>query len=269
MLIDKNIHRNEFRLRLLVTNGCNSNCAYCLNDFQPKPAGPADLRYLPYVVAINAINAYVLCARRNQVDPIVTFSGGEPGLWSDLFSIAQHAKIASACVKMCTNGTALEEKTDPYVDTWHISVVEKYALPSWLPRSKVVVQFVVLEATTVEEMSDVVTYYHPIPVKFFVDFFSQNKESLYQKIDAVVAQLPLSRVSSRHTGQQENRGIACAGCTRECVTLKGVWVFPDGIASTCPQGVVLPQRPETLGDWDALMQDSYAKHNEFCTEIGV
>ena len=38
-LFDKQIHRNEFKLRLLMINACNRNCGFCLNDFQEKPNG--------------------------------------------------------------------------------------------------------------------------------------------------------------------------------------------------------------------------------------
>ncbi|MFW6272886.1 MAG: hypothetical protein ACOC2U_03805 [bacterium] len=43
--IDKQIHANEFKLRILVTNDCNKSCKFCLNDFQPKPL-PRNEKYI-------------------------------------------------------------------------------------------------------------------------------------------------------------------------------------------------------------------------------
>lgn len=37
-VFDKRIHQDEFKLRLLLTNACNKNCVFCLNDFQDKPS---------------------------------------------------------------------------------------------------------------------------------------------------------------------------------------------------------------------------------------
>ena len=39
-LFNKLIHQDEFRLRILMTDGCNKNCSFCLNDFQKKPEAP-------------------------------------------------------------------------------------------------------------------------------------------------------------------------------------------------------------------------------------
>lgn len=34
--LDKQIHANELKLRLLMMDGCNKKCSFCLNDFQAK-----------------------------------------------------------------------------------------------------------------------------------------------------------------------------------------------------------------------------------------
>jgi organic radical activating enzyme len=230
-MLDKNIHRDEFRLRILCTNTCNLKCAYCLNDFQPK--GQAS-RYLTEEHARKIISAYTTIENKN---PVITFSGGEPGIWGWLLDCSKFAKKKKACVKICTNGLALNEKLDRYVDKWHIHIISPGGLPMWLDASKILIQFVVCKKTTVKEMCSIVEYYGDIPVKFFVDIYEPDKASLYDKIEKVQEKYG-QKVTTRFTGVQENRGSICTGCTKDCVTLKGVWVFPEGYVSTCPQGVL-------------------------------
>jgi len=64
-------------------------------------------------------------------------------------------------------------------------------------------------------------------------------------------------IRTRFTGQQLNRGKACLGCKKECVTLKALWYFPDGSSSTCPQN----QRPKFDDDsWDETVEKAYNSH---------
>jgi len=69
------IHRDEFRLRILLTNDCNKDCHFCLNDFQPKGK-----TYVHAFDVIDCIRAYGQFMKSIKEKSIVTFAGGEPGL---------------------------------------------------------------------------------------------------------------------------------------------------------------------------------------------
>jgi len=100
-MIDKQIHRDELKLRLLMTNGCNLNCSFCLNDFQPKPCDKP--LYLQASVARHAIDAY--CRSVDGVyPPQVYFSGGEPTTHEDLIELTAYAKSKGCRVTINTNG---------------------------------------------------------------------------------------------------------------------------------------------------------------------
>jgi len=230
-MVDKNIHKKEFRLRILCTNTCNIKCVYCLNDFQPKNQ---DAQFLSREYACDAIRSYLSVKNKH---PVVTFSGGEPGMWYWLPYCAEYARRKGAHVKICTNGLALDSTLDKYVDNWHLHVLSPSSLPRWIKPSKVLIQYVICKETTLEEMCAIVEYYDDIPVKFFVDIYEPDKSALYDKIEVTQKKYG-HKITTRFTGIQTNRGSICAGCTKDCVTLKGVWVFPDGSASTCPQGVL-------------------------------
>jgi len=253
-MIDKNIHKNEFRLRVLCTNTCNKRCSFCLNDFQPKNQ---EEQFLSEDIAIKAIDSYLGVPNKK---PVVTFSGGEPGLWSSLLKCAEFSKRNGACVKVCTNGLALNNELDAHVNNWHIHVTEIFELPSWVSKQKVVIQFVVCNGTTIEEMLRVAEYYKDCQIKFFVNFYEPDKTSLYGKIEAVQKLLGCS-VATRFTGVQVNRGSLCLGCVKDCITLKGAWVFPDGSISTCPQGVLPKHFPKTFNEYAKLMTCAAWGHN--------
>jgi hypothetical protein len=117
-----------------------------------------------------------------------------------------------------------------------------------------------------ENLLELVTYYlyRDIPVKLFADFYAVDRDKVFDKIKEVMIQFP--EVSSRFTGKQINRGAACAGCKKDCVTLKALWYFPDGTASTCPQGerplYSTPARLPAIRQfsWDETMRKAYDAH---------
>jgi len=57
-IFDKQIHKDDFRLRLLVTDGCNKNCHHCLNDFQTRPTDR--IKFLDPTVAKEIIKEYLV-----------------------------------------------------------------------------------------------------------------------------------------------------------------------------------------------------------------
>ena len=245
--MDKMIHSNEFRLRVLLTNGCNENCDFCLNDFQKKDP----IEYAYTFDLLGCIRAYGQFMKSIEEKSIITFSGGEPGLHPNLDIILAHAKHYCDVVKVVTNGLALNENLYKFVDKWHIGVRGRRLFLPDLPN--MLVQMVVTDDMSQETINDIVTYYQKenIPVKLFVDFFSKDKQSLYKKIFNCPVQ------ETRFTGHQINRGNACEGCKHDCVTLKALWYFPDGSSSTCPQGLKEPYDDDS---WDETMEKAYAAH---------
>lgn len=262
-MIDKMIHAQEFRLRVLLTNKCNKNCEFCLNDFQPKTptsfANPFDLT--------DCIRAYGQFMRSIQQPSIVTFSGGEPGIYPFLYLILRHARHYCDCVKVATNGTALDEENIHYVDKWHCHPTDKderilefnHIIGQEFNHiaGRVAVQIVVTDQMDDLHLLDLVDYYRDagIPIKLFADFNSPNRLGLFDRIRLLGVQYP--DIETRFSGKQINRGAACTGCEKDCVTLKALWYFPDGTSSTCPQ----MQRPLYDDDsWDETVEKAYKEH---------
>jgi len=237
---DKQIHKDDFRLRLLVTNGCNKNCHHCLNDFQPKPRNR--MRFLDPKLARGIIKEYcLLMAPKAQVE----ISGGEPGIYPYLGDLVGQAKIFGGSVKVNTNGMAFSWGIEDCVDRWHIGVTK--CDRHLAEKTKEVggqIQFVVISETP-NRIRSIVEFYgsYGIPIKLFVDFFAygEEKKEIEGAIKAVIGLYPNLDITTRYTGVQENRGAWCDGCNKKCITLKALWVFPDGRVSPCPQGIIPPK----------------------------
>jgi len=252
--MDKYIHIDEFRLRILLTNQCNKNCGFCLNDFQLKqPALFADV----YNV-IDCLKAYGSFMKDKA---IVTFSGGEPGIYPHLKTCLEHAKRYCKTVKVVTNGAALDQAYVPYVDFWHIGVTEKdHSIIEFLKYSKnIIVQIVVTEQESIGDLAELMEYYyqHGINIKLFSDFNSDRQDYLSNKIGLLRQLFGRENVQTRFTGKQVNRGSACSGCDRKCITLKALWYFPNNASSTCPQGV---KEIFNGNDWDSIVREAYEAH---------
>jgi organic radical activating enzyme len=262
-LFDKKIHRDEFRLRVLMTNGCNKNCPFCLNDFQEKPKDKP--RFVDVNTAWKAITTYCAFMHHKKQQPIVTFSGGEPGIHPRIYEILRTARSHGAFVKVVTNGTALylTELRD-FVDCWHVSVTKpNHELVDFLdynPGYNIQIQHVLHFNTP-----NVIDLYgkRGYTIKIWTDFFNsdEQREKDRKTIDGLVKHYSKYDIISRWTGVQENRGKACEGCTKKCVTLKALWMFPDGSVSTCPQGVKAKITPITENVWYNTIENAYNMSN--------
>lgn len=252
--MNKYIHRDEFRLRILLTNQCNKSCDFCLNDFQPKQPPM-------YANALNVIDCLKAYGSFMKDKAIVTFSGGEPGIHPDLEICLKYARRYCKTIKVVTNGTALNPAYVPYVDFWHVGITEKEsAVIEFLKYSKnIIVQIVVTEQRSIGEIAELIEYYSQsdIGVKLFTDFNSEKQDYLIDKIESLRNIFGKEKIQTRFTGKQINRGIACYGCTRKCITLKALWYFPDGTSSTCPQGI---KEIFDNNDWDLIIQKAYKAH---------
>lgn len=254
--MDKQVHRNEFRLRVLVTNACNANCKNCLNDFQLK----SPVAFLDRKTLYKIGGDYYLLGLEN---PIITFSGGEPALHPDLWQMITYFDADQ--VKLVTRESALLQRHDyedilTSVGELHVSVGEKisertlFMLKDYI--GEAVFQKIVYEDTSYEELSTL-CYGELYPIKFFQDFYAPPTfDPVFRgMILRLREEYPDVDIRTRFTGVQENRGPGCAGCARRCVTLKGLWVFPDGTVSPCPQRAEFRRKPE--GDY---MSDAFEFH---------
>lgn len=285
---NKDIHGDEFRLRILATNACDRNCSThsCLNDFQKKPGGGSrhqgpDALYVSEFVAAQAIINYYKFMSGITQTPIIHISGGEPGLHKGLSSIVDRFDAIHTLSQMGnrfqfprrltinTNGLALKT-LDPItrkaVHSFHIGV---YAPPdgSILERVRGWDSFqTVLNRNTKERVKEIIAAVGPtgLPIKVFEDFFeSPNFHAEYKEfILEQRAKYPAYQIDARFTGPQENRGKGCDSCTRKCITLKALWVFPDGSVSPCPQreGLRLELDHRRPGAWSDVMQWAYDFH---------
>lgn len=236
-VFDKQIHKDDFRLRLLVTDGCNKICHHCLNDFQLKPGDR--MKLLSIIKAKKIIREYCLfMGSKAQVD----ISGGEPGIYPYLKHIVEYAKTFDAFIKVNTNGMAFGWDIEELVDCWHVGVTDfNPRLAKNIKRVNGRAQIVVTERI-LDRIRHIVGQYglHGVPVKLFVDFFAKGREKkrIVTEICNIIDGFPGFDITTRYTGIQENRGVLCSGCTKQCITLKALWVFPDGKVSPCPQGEV-------------------------------
>lgn len=268
---DKSIHRDEFRLRILMTDGCNKNCPFCLNDFQDKPLD--NPTFIEPLTAMKAIEAYSRLLKIAGMQPIITFSGGEPGIHPDIHAIVRFAKGTGAVVKVVTNGTAVYlTQLHDAVDCWHISVTDRDKnLVKFLERHPVNAQ---IQHVLVRDSEFLGRQYFPLrkpyrlikfygsrglPIKLWVNFFDseRDKRSTEASIKSLISLFPKYEILSRFTGKQENRGDACEGCRLDCVTLKALWVFPNGTASSCPQGV---HPGKIVNNWIEVVREAFVAH---------
>ncbi|GAH39768.1 unnamed protein product, partial [marine sediment metagenome] len=96
-----------------------------------------------------------------------------------------------------------------------------------------------------------------IPIKLFIDFYARGmeKEMLELSVSQVIDNNPGLDIQTRYTGTQENRGRYCDGCIKKCITLKALWVAPDGQVSPCPQGGFVPFE-------DELVEIAFGEHRK-------
>lgn len=229
-MINKQKHRDELRLRILLTNKCDKECSNCLNDFQAKGSNFID----PEFVRMH-INNYVDLCKSKNLTPIISLSGGEPGLHKDFDKIYNFAAISGANVQINTNGLIDNHMFDSYGPSI------RYHMGHGLRNTVVPGQTAVIvmgENYTYEETKAFINIFHSggMYIKTFADYYSSEK---FRTVEYPKILNRLSKhfsLNGRHTGIQENRGHGCTGCTNNCVTLKALWLFPNNTSDFCPQG---------------------------------
>ena len=234
-VFDKQIHASEFKLRLLLTDGCNLSCPFCLNDYQAKPE-PGKESYLDTGLAMIAIMAY--CDTVTQDKRQVYFSGGEPTTHRDLPHLIRMANAMGCRTVVNTNGQFSEDVEIGLFEASeiHFGVYRKSPLlADRITRLGGTAQCVYSREFPYVNHEFIQFYLsRGIPVKVFGDM--RNGAEGYEEFAEWLAKDFNSKaLTFRFAGIQENRGSACEGCQRRCVTLKAAWVFPNGTLSHCPQ----------------------------------
>jgi len=255
--LDKQIHRHDFRLRMLVTNACDKKCYHCLNDFQDKPKnGPL---HLDVDVGIKAIQSYCDFTDSKSTYGRLDISGGEPGVYPDLKELLVEASKHHVFIKINTNGLALDLELEKLVNCWHVSVTENDPeLRDKVSAVKGTIQYVVTYAN-LSNARNIVEFYgsYGIPIKLFIDVYSDGKErqKIQNIIIGIIKYYGSWPITTRFVGVQENRGKLCEGCTKTCITLKALWIFPDGTASYCPQRTI-----QTMAFNEDMIEQAYLGH---------
>lgn len=238
---DINKHKNEFRLRILVTNACNRRCKFCLNDFQSLNALP---RMIDKDLAKEYIRAYGKYMEEKGKKAILNISGGEPGIYKYLAELVTCGLASNVYTIVNTNGMVFQ-CMDWLILKHNTGKIRVHVLPGQMDNYKALTNVPVeIQVVYTDDMSDIegeelVRYYTDLdlPIKFFVDFYGDSKlEARYVNfIQTMRSKYPDKTIKARYTGIQQNRGIGCEGCTNKCITLKALWLFPNGMANTCPQ----------------------------------
>jgi organic radical activating enzyme len=248
-IIDKQIHRKELKLRILMTDGCNKNCKFCLNDFQQKPKNT--IQFLDSDVAISAIENYTRIFK-DMYKLQVYFSGGEPTIHPQLTSIMQYAKIKNCKVILNTNGNFNIDKENELLSLYDEIHFGTYGMSEEhaekVKRMNGTIQCVYSEYVNEEFIEFYLKY--GLHVKVFANFFDNDYDPYINFAKQMYARFN-DKVSFRYTGVQENRGIGCTECDKKCVTLKAIWVFPDGSITPCPQYKQSERsQPKTKEQWE-------------------
>ena len=246
--INKQIHAQELKLRILMTNSCNQNCPNCLNDFQKKPKKGQE-QFLKIETAKIAIKEYANYFKGKY--PLqIYFSGGEPTLHPDLINLMKYAKSFGSRVTLNTNGNfpnSLELNLMSFSDIIHFGtyeINEEHAKK--VKRMKGFIQGIYPQFD--ESFIKFYSSYN-LPIKIFKDFYD-NSNNYIKFVEEITKKFPNVDLSFRHTGIQENRGLGCGECEKKCITLKATWIFPNGNTSPCPQLYKHPATyPKNSQEW--------------------
>jgi hypothetical protein len=190
-------------------------------------------------------------------NPIVTISGGEPGLHPYLLDMVT---FISGRRILVTNGLAVRRKDinvpllnnlheihigiDNIPDNEFLNFMQPFPL-------KIVFQYVLTQQFEWAKLIDIVESLRGknYVFKIFQDFnaprsFDSTYRAVLKYMNDNYSDMD---IQGRFTGVQVNRGVGCLNCGRRCITLKALWLFPDGTVSPCPQRPEFREKPE--GDY--------------------
>lgn len=234
--MDKQIHRDEFRLRILMTNACNESCYHCLNDFQDFK----ESKYIDMSFAETVISEYAEFCIDKFISPIISFSGGEPTAHKGFEYLVTHALFKTQSkIQINTNGRwAIPSSLYHKRVSWRFGVTKKDpVILEHLVPLKGMIQ-IVLSEKTINNIWELIFYYYEkaSSIKIFIDFFNHTLlKARYIDMEEAAKADKLDKLQFRYTGVQENRGPGCDNCEKDCITLKAAWALPDNTITACPQ----------------------------------
>jgi|GEM_PF-979899 len=97
--IGSHFRPSALSVRMIPTDRCNLNCAYCWQK-----------RNDPRAMTLAEFNAYLAKAKNLGVG-IITFLGGEPMVWPGLYDAIESCTRANVLTDLTTNGTLLDATT--------------------------------------------------------------------------------------------------------------------------------------------------------------
>ena len=98
---------NEFTIQWHLTNRCNLKCSHCYienSDFVDYPKENAILLIQDFVETIDLWSSYLPLSRS------ISFTGGEPLLYKNLFELVRNSKENNFFVRLLSNGTLIDKK---------------------------------------------------------------------------------------------------------------------------------------------------------------
>lgn len=259
-MIDKNVHHDQFRLKLLLTNQCNLNCNDCLNDFQGPSYNPK--MYLRKITFDTMINSYLRLCGITGTKREIYLSGGEPTLSPNFLSFVKTLiSFQETRVVINTNGhwpklyhklnwnrellaydfeeslfTLTENNVKQSRLEFHFGThIESKALLNKILKFKGSAQTFLSNPQTTYKT---IAFYanNGFKIKIFENFFgdTEHHNEYLRFIEKITKDFPEQEFEFRHTGIQTNRGGICRDCKIKCCTLKGIWVRGDDTVSPCP-----------------------------------
>lgn len=271
------LHKHELKLRLLLTNVCNLNCEFCLNDFQDKPCTTSDILFLDYDIALNTIAEYTNVCKDKQLPIQIYLSGGEPLLHPRICDILNYVyeNIPEAKLVLCTNGLLLPMMITDWLNNiqhgtvqlphllnkieFHISVhsnlyiqpirnvlfaLYRYVFTNLDLNIHATISFVfkqnsidlygmnMIDYSTMRDVFVELPDRIKLKYKAWMNMHLLDNETYVSKFEKLKQMYP--ELVYRKASPLENRGQMCDDCNDHCVTLKALWVFPNGTACPCP-----------------------------------
>lgn len=251
------LHKYDLKLRCLLTDGCNLNCSYCLNDFQPKPSSN---KYIVKKYLYDRISEYRSLCKLNNIKDEIYFSGGEPTRHPNFFEFVEDVGSLN-CDKfcLCTNGTSPFYDYNGFTDI-HISLhkpyLDMYGLVNFITdrlteseniktlKNKIVFNFMFDQWSNDDVVKIVNKFKSHCSFKIWADFYKADDLNYMKRFSEFTSSH--EDIIHRNNFKPVNRGMLCTNCNRPCVTLKAIWLYPNNTLSVCPQKSISPNISDAL-----------------------
>ena len=100
-----------------LTQECNQNCVFCYNVWKHN-------NYPKGILSIDEWKKIVLKLKEETKVNLISISGGEPLLYSNLFELIEFIRSQKIKINFLTNGSLIDEKTAERLTRYNISIFE-------------------------------------------------------------------------------------------------------------------------------------------------